>query len=144
VVSWMVVGNSLLYVLVQRRAWGVDKDRARAGGGGGSKNLRCCVRCREACRSVSVRRPEVRGQRPETTRQSINNQQRTRRAAGGAPPKRKPNRIVLWAIKGKGKRKRRKKRRENFSRSQRAGKRATRRRIGKMNFRISWNFSAGA
>ncbi len=32
-VSWMVDENNLLYVLVQRRVWGVDKDRARAGGG---------------------------------------------------------------------------------------------------------------
>lgn len=73
-VNWMVDENNLLYVFVQRRVCGVDKDRARAGGGAGSKNLRCgCVAEKRVGRSVSVRRPEPRGQRQQDNRSTTNN-----------------------------------------------------------------------
>jgi hypothetical protein len=136
VVSWMVDENNLLYMLVQRRVWGVDKDRARAGGGAGSKNLRCgCVAEKRVGRSVSVRRPEARDNKTI-------DQQPTTDAEGGRRCATKFW-IVLWAIKEKGKRKRkrRKKRRENFSRSRRAGDASA---LWQNEFRISWNFPAGA
>ena len=101
-VSWMVDENNLLYVLVQRRVWGVDKDRARAGGGAGSKNLRCgCVAEKRVGRSVSVRRPEARDNKTI-------DQQPTTDAEGGRRCATKTKtklgfRIVLWAIKEKGK-----------------------------------------
>jgi hypothetical protein len=95
----MVVGNSLLYVLVQRRAWGVDKDRARAGGGGGSKNLRCCVRCREACRSVGISQTP-RGQRQQDNRSTTNNGRGGRQAVR--------HQILDCSVGDKGKRKKEK------------------------------------